>query len=636
MSEWNREEAIAELEAAHSPTAVPSDWNREQAIAELEAQYTQEVESRRKGMVIQEQHPDFSFVDRATVKNLAQSPKKAVDYLRKQHKHLDIDLKNDQIVAKGKDEKDWRVLDPEGFDWQDLTDIGADVATAFGSGAATAAGGLAGAALGPAGAIGGASAAGAASSGALEALRQKLGAAAGIEQDVSTSDIKTSAMFGAAAPLLFGSGGTLAKAATKGGRIGQALTGETAGRKLAEMSGALGKAVAKYGREGVEAAQGSAARNVVKKAGLKGMSALSQVPEDILEAVGKSARQADDPLKAMARDVTGVPVYVKELSEKSMDTINATKNRQWKAYEAALEEAGYGDAVVDISPLMKRLKEAIAEADLDSAGLGKASKELAEELKGLQKSIFENPETGESIANQLGVRQVKTLLSTIDDKVADFTSKAAKESPILLGNKGLDKTTRTVKNLGAGMSSDLRTQLDQVIPDTKIGARAKKFKNEWIESTKLEQDLRNIVPSEQGLYNKLRNSIYGNNRYARGTMEKVDRHFGTNFVDAAKALKADEIYGGGASSVFGNVGGLKRIPAGAIGLGIGYTAGGPVGGMIGAGIGAMTFGPQAMKHMARGAARLDKVTGKMTKNLGPISRGAAGQFMRNPWMGMEE
>ena len=100
--------------------------------------------------VKQEMHPDLTFGDRFVIKNFGTDPESTTKFLKQRHgDNLLVTHKGGQVLVRRPDEQQWSVLDPEGFDLQDITDVGYDVASGIGSGAATAAAGLgAGAATG--------------------------------------------------------------------------------------------------------------------------------------------------------------------------------------------------------------------------------------------------------------------------------------------------------------------------------------------------------------------------------------------------------------------------------------------------------------------------------------------------------
>ena len=180
---------------------------------------------------LQEMHPDISYTDRALIKNFSQSPSTGVDYLKKKYPEMNIayDKERGQYLIKRPEETDYRVLDPdkEGFDgWgelaKDVGDIGYDVASGLGEGAATALGAAGGFfSPVPGGTLLGAVGASGASAATSEAIRQKLGQALGLDQDVSGTDVAITGAVGAASPLVLGAdkmgGKQFAKMAAKKG-----------------------------------------------------------------------------------------------------------------------------------------------------------------------------------------------------------------------------------------------------------------------------------------------------------------------------------------------------------------------------------------------------------------------------------
>lgn len=182
-------------------------------LEQLEAEYA--ASQGAPLPAIEEAHPDVSWSQRAVVKNFSNSPEASAAYLNKEG--FETEIKDGNIYVRKPGEKDFKAVDPSGFDLQDITDLGYDIPSGIASGIATAAGGIGGAVFGGGvGAVPGAMAAGAGSSAGLEALRQKLGQYAGIPQEISGRDIAISGAIGAASPLLFGTGATAAQIAKAG------------------------------------------------------------------------------------------------------------------------------------------------------------------------------------------------------------------------------------------------------------------------------------------------------------------------------------------------------------------------------------------------------------------------------------
>jgi hypothetical protein len=177
-----------------------------------------------KEKVVQEQRVDF--LTRAGLKNLiGDSPKLQAEYLNK--KGFQTRLEDGQLQVKKSGDKDWGVVDPEGFDMQDVTDLVGDVAEM----ALTGLGALAGATLGPVGAVAG----GAAATGAAETARQAAAKATGLREEFDPSQVAKSAALGAAIPAGLGLAGAAAKGMAKFGKQAAGKTLEIGTRQISKM-----------------------------------------------------------------------------------------------------------------------------------------------------------------------------------------------------------------------------------------------------------------------------------------------------------------------------------------------------------------------------------------------------------------
>jgi len=178
---------------------------------------------RLQRKVKNERHPDVSLVSRALYKNFAVNPQQGLEYMEREHPDLEFDRdeKGDMIVKRA-DEKEWLKVDPENKAYSpelmDIVDVGYDIPAATAETMAATAGGVAGATLGlgggpaapvtvPAGAMAGAMGAGAMAGATTEGIRQSIGKATGVAKEYDPGMIGWSATFGAAAPLLLGTGG---------------------------------------------------------------------------------------------------------------------------------------------------------------------------------------------------------------------------------------------------------------------------------------------------------------------------------------------------------------------------------------------------------------------------------------------
>lgn len=211
--------------------------------------------------VVQEQHPDISVSDRLLLKNFGGSDQETLGFLSK--KGLETSTGPDgQIIVRKPGEKQWKVLDPEGWSantsptevLKDLGDVGYDVTQGAVQTIGSAAAGLAGgAASGGIGAVPSAMAAGAGIGGAAEGLRQALGNMAGVRQGADYKDLALQTGLGALGPALFGTGaGKGAQAAYMSGRgalasampfakpAGQKLSGDVVRKLAGQTMGYIG------------------------------------------------------------------------------------------------------------------------------------------------------------------------------------------------------------------------------------------------------------------------------------------------------------------------------------------------------------------------------------------------------------
>jgi len=170
-----------------------------------------EVEGTRSNP-IQEMHPGLSAGSRALIMNLSSSPEVGRRYLERQGFEAHIYGPGYKYAIRKPGEKEFRTLDPAGFDIQDITDIGGDISSigAVGLGAGLGAGGGPGGMAGG-GALGGAGAA---------SVKAGLGRAFGL--DPTAGEVGRSVAFEGATGALAGAGGKVVSGLAGG--LGKGLT----------------------------------------------------------------------------------------------------------------------------------------------------------------------------------------------------------------------------------------------------------------------------------------------------------------------------------------------------------------------------------------------------------------------------
>lgn len=316
--------------------------NREQLLARAKLlEKAREIRSRLESQaqspsvsssVIQEQAPFIGAKERLVAKNLAKDTASQVAYLKSQFPDKDFAIINDQVVAKEKTDQNWKVLDPNtGFFSKDFfSDVG-DVAYDVGAGAAqnaivlpaTAAAALATGgwaalptAVGLSGTLGAAN----------EAMRQKLGQALGIPQEVSTEDVLTSGAISAVVPALAGVGNLAKTGVAKNitdPKTLQMLAKQGSG-VLGRISGAMGKGISSVPKEAIEAYQryGDVALDAERGGGI--LQYLKPEQENILKATQQNKSAIGQAKQSLLDQAGGV--NISSIKKSILDRIEQLKN----------------------------------------------------------------------------------------------------------------------------------------------------------------------------------------------------------------------------------------------------------------------------------------------------------------------
>ena len=618
---------------------------------------------------LQEMHPDFTTVDRLKVKNLSNSPSAAVNYLQQKHPTLEISLsKDDQIRARKRDgsEKEYRVLDPDTgiFSSDILRDVGDvlwDVGAGVATGAATAAGGLVGALGGGVGALPTAALAGAGSSSAIEALRQGAGLATGVSKDFSGMDVGIAGGAGALSPLLLGTGATAVKAAapaaarTFGGKISQGIGAGVRG--LAEMTEAparkmvgagLKKAIAEGGEEAINQAQrGVIGRAAGASAGLArdAMSKISGTPRGALEAVATQGELLEHVSKR-----GNLTPYLDDVMDTVTKDVSALKRGH---YDRMASKIAGIDSVekVDYGPVKQIIHDKIAKTQVGKQTAIKIEKR--ERLKGLLKEHFMHevdtivdgtPTQAWDDLSRDSIEDALELQSTFGHMAGYNRQSTIRQAGSNI-SAGAEKIDKEFEVLAKHLRKKLGEQIKMSAPEDALDDLAK-----YGEVREMEKGIEKLTQGTNQMksFRTLRNADIASNAPIQEFMDTVDDAVGKNtFKEAQELMKGVEVYGGKAPSVFSPVGDVWRrgsIPAAATGAVLGGAVGyyGSGNAMSGAGasvaggaLGAIFGGPQMMRSMINQSLR----SKALHKTLGPLSPGAAGQFIRQPistWLEMEQ
>jgi hypothetical protein len=576
-------------------------------------------------MTIQEQHPDLTWKDRLVIKNLSTSPESAMKYLQKEHPNLEIEYNDSGAIrVKRKDEKDYRVLDPDtgisdiGELAKDIGDVGYDVLSGIGTGVATAAGGLAGAVGGGIGALPGAALAGASASGGLEAARQGFGSAFGLEDNMDTGQILGSTAAGAVSPLLFGTGATAANVGGKGlaARLARGL-----GKELPEAGTDAAKAMLRSQRGLPAVATGKVIDKYAPRLG----GFLSGTPT---QTVTDLSDNIDDVAK-YELDSTALKDFVEENSKKNLDIVSQASGKKYQQLAKHIESK-VGSGTIDVTeaaqPMFDKINElSLAHRDFPS-GDTKAALEDAikayEDVWGPLKLLAQKD--GPPLLKPITIKpaQLKQITTSIQD-VANFGDRFAfgtvkpktSDAIELMGTNSYKGLQSAVEKAAEG-SGQLRQDLAKILQD-----KADMYKN--FTPNKVLQNAENFGSS------KTQAKAWADRAKA------FEKMYGTNFNKLRGTVAATKAFNKDVPFAFG-----KRIPAtiagGLAGVAVGRASsgqsdsGGWGPGMLGGGaIGALLGGPQAV----RAAIEFSKKTGGGMVGATPARLGA--KTLESAWRGMK-
>jgi len=372
--------------------------------------------------IIDEQHPSISWKDRTVVKNFGGDIMQSMQYLQDKYPNLQIDQKGGEIVAKGKNEKEWRKLDPSSLEFSDVTDIGYDIAAGLGEGAATVGGAILGAGAGPAGMMGGGIAAAGAAGTGLEGLRQGIGQALGVnEMDVGEM-AKSGAMSAAFAPLMgIGGGAKLAakaelKAIEKG--VAQGLSTD-----------AIEAAV----KGSVEAAE-KYAKGIIPNLAGKAKDGISTNLAHLTSGIDASRwkswfKHRDELLKWTDDDKLGQVATLKKTLSKGL---HSDRQTLMKAYDSIKEI----DDVVDMQDITDTTESYFKET-LDSALTNADEEAISSVAKEFKEVFTKTGMEGEMMQKEISVDQLLKLqkyLKNLTKKSAFGVSDPAAQQVVLHQN----------------------------------------------------------------------------------------------------------------------------------------------------------------------------------------------------------
>lgn len=587
----------------------------QQELQMLEAELSGAQQDTSGVEVLQEQHPDVGFKTRALLKNFAQSPEASAEYLKNQG--LDARVMNGQVVVKRPEETQFRVVDPEGLDLQDISDVAYDVGAGVASGVATGAAGLAGGAVsGGAGAIPSAMLAGGASSAGLEALRQKLGARFGIPQEVSASDVGIAGTVGAVAPGLLGTGGAVGKglasklvARAVGKAPSQAALQEAQRGAIQRGFEAVTKAGPKIGQmwSGVPAeATEIYMKNpkAVQALGAEGAEVeLAAAVQDQLQSGFQQAKRTVGERLAQEIDSTGQQVDIKKAKDAVYDTIQKMKSSELArtpAYKKAIDD------------FQKQAREVFTEfVDVEDP--------VEETVKTVQKGL----------PNQVSARTAFELQDLLRD-LAEFRTRRE-------GLQAGGSTATALEKQFSKGAADAYGALNKELETATAGA-SKDLKNAYRSYTQLQKQLAGRFKDPQATFKTLQNIRTPSNKPTLEALRDLEAMSGgqINVLPSADELYAAKFYANPAMTELsgGTTGTARLLRAGGLGGYLGYKAAGIPGAAAGAAVGAFSASPFAMRNVLIPAAMTGAQMGRgIGQGLQPVMTPAT---IQSTWQSMRE
>lgn len=537
--------------------------------------------------IVQEQHPEIGFGTRAFLKNFSKSPDASAQFLKS--KGFDSKVVNGNVVAKKPQEKEYRVLDPEGFDLQDISDVAYDIPAGVASGAATIAGGLGTLPVGSG--IPGAALAGGATSAGLEALRQKIGSMGGIQDNYSGSDIAIQGAAGAAAPALFGTGATATQALKSG-------------LSQASQRGLIGRA-------------------------LRPQNYLPEAAQALTGVSAQATRTFSDPEKRLIVESLKEPGAYEAFSSGVHDKIRSglfsAKN---KVGEELAEAVKVAPIEVDITPAKSAINSQIQKLE----SIPKKNKALVEEIETLKEArdqIFKvtdgtKDEAGNLIYQDLPDSLPATDAFELQAQLKDYAN-LSNIKPGLQSRYGSGASPIEKKWMDASLNA--YNKINEGLSEATQGM-SKEWKAKYKELSNLQREMASKFSSPERTSKTLSTMDSQNNRYTKDLANKLKTltNGEVDLDNEAKILEAYKYFGNTSFNPLSNQGTTstsRTIGAGSLGAALGTYAGGPIGGAVGFGIGSGVSNPATLKSIIPAATRsgsvLNNVVEPVSQKLSPYS-----------------
>lgn len=530
-----------------------------------------------KQSVVDEMHPDISMKDRLLFKNFGKDSSSGINFLQKQYPDLEFKTdEKDRILAKRRDEGEWRKLDPSSFELADIGDAAFDVGAGILETGASALGGIAGAVGGTAlapgvgtalGGAGGAAAAGGAAGAGLETARQSLGQFFGVSDEFDTDQIKTAGIFGAAAPLLLGTG----------------AAGKQVVKGVAKMSsGTLGKKAAAKAGDDLLANVAKAQQGLIGRGFRAGKSAVfprvgqavSGIEKDTLQYAANNL----DKIKA-AEDAYGQVAIYDDLAGQLQDAHSQSKEILSQQYGDALDALNVEIPVDAVEKPLADLLQKYEQRAMQSIEKFGDQAPLRAEFKAYEhlKGIMEEYAEGSGV---LTGRQAQEYLNRLNDitqirKNVNVGKKSTVDREIINASK------QVAKNVDAAIS-----QFD-------TGKNLKAVKGEYQKMLSREDQLKKFFKDEETTERTLNSLMSPKKNAQRRKVMTLADDLGVDVTETARESIANSIFAKPSEdllSLGGTTSTSRTIPLSVAGSAGGYYLSSQLGDGHGSGVAGATIG----------------------------------------------
>ena len=527
--------------------------------------------------IVDERTPYVSVKDRAIAKNFAQSAEKQAAFIKQKYPDLEVKLQGSNVAIRKPNDPEFKVLDPSALELEDFSDLGDTVASAGLSTVGAIGGGALGALAGPAGVVAGGMAGSGAAGAGSEALRQRLGKALGIPQDVDMGDVATAGALNAAGVGLFGQPAT--KAATGFVQNAKGLSQEAA-EQLVDNAGLL--------------------RTAWNKGLPKATNMWFGTTDDVLQSyVDPASREAVDRLAEGSKTE-----FTESLVDRIRSALNTEKRSVGEKLASEIDKAGSINLSSAKQALQAAVDKAQAEFDAFPNALNKAK---LDDAMATYDQIFRSvnsPKIGPAaqIPDEIKASQAWKLQGDLKD-FADLRRIGGG-----VNSRFSSSATQGEKDLAESALGSYRAIGNELAKATEGASPA--LKKQYGEIMDVQNTISPYLRTDQSAYTSFKNSDQSSKIAFKEALERLEKKTGEKFRDDIVKLQAADYFGSGAwtpKSIGGVTSTSRSAPATALGIilgtNLGYSMGGPGAATLGAAIGAAGGNALASPSMLKNIIR---------------------------------